>query len=611
MAQDTRKDTRAPVSLKVRFKSATVDEFIEQYSTDISRGGIFIKSKAPMPVGTLLKFEFELKDNSPLIHGVGRVVWKRDLDPARPDMPPGMGIKFIKMDSQSRAVVERIVGGRPDSAPDDHRIATPARPQVAARAAAASSSDGDEEQRTMVSKVPELMAQAIAQMPGGKETVVAASPPMPMMPVASAVAAMAPPPASPTAEAPAPPAAPLQSGVHTVRASAAPPKDAPPPAASGAGDAWAQPVAELESDREALAYEPEPPPPRVTVRPPPPAAHVYAQSQPAMAAARRPSIPPPPLAQEPNRSPFIYVLAALLFVGAATYLLMNRDETPPLDREAREGEPGTPTPPTKAKRIRPTEPAKAPDAPPPPPPPAAVLATVRVETTPPGAQVWVGDASKGPAPVDLHLPAGQAVTVKARKAGYREASQEVTPAQGAPASVSLALEALPRVLAITSEPAGASITIAGRLEGRTPKDVTLGAVTEPILVRLTRGGSQPFSQTVALDEGWSEVDGQYRFELSATLTAAAVIRRPPGGGGRPPRGGGTEPGGGGTEPGGGGTEPGGGGTEPGGGGAEPGGGGTEPGGGGTEPGGGGTEPPPPPPPPPPNNSPVPDNPFGK
>ncbi len=110
---DTRKDRRAPVSLKVRFKSATVDEFVEQYAMDISRGGIFIKSKSPMPIGTLLKFEFQLKDESRLIHGVGRVVWKRD--GGEEDKPPGMGIKFIKMDPQSRSLVEQIVSQRGDS----------------------------------------------------------------------------------------------------------------------------------------------------------------------------------------------------------------------------------------------------------------------------------------------------------------------------------------------------------------------------------------------------------------------------------------------------------------------------------------------------------------
>src|SRR5687767_7656127 len=114
---DTRKHKRAPVSLKVRFKSATVDEFIEQYAKDISRGGIFIKSKTPMAIGTLLKFEFQLKDESRLIHGVGRVVWKREQDEANgDDSPPGMGIKFIKMDPESRQIVEKIVSGRGEAA---------------------------------------------------------------------------------------------------------------------------------------------------------------------------------------------------------------------------------------------------------------------------------------------------------------------------------------------------------------------------------------------------------------------------------------------------------------------------------------------------------------
>ncbi|MEM7448758.1 MAG: TIGR02266 family protein [Myxococcota bacterium] len=112
---DTRKHKRAPVSMRVRFKSATVDEFIEQYSTDISRGGIFIKSKSPMSVGTLLKFEFQLKDQSRLIHGVGRVVWQRDPSGSTEALPPGMGIKFIKMDPESRGLVQQIVDQRGDS----------------------------------------------------------------------------------------------------------------------------------------------------------------------------------------------------------------------------------------------------------------------------------------------------------------------------------------------------------------------------------------------------------------------------------------------------------------------------------------------------------------
>ena len=105
---EMRKDRRAPASLKVKYKSATVDEFIEHFGSDVSRGGIFIKTKKPLDTGALLKFEFQLHDGSPVIHGVGRVAWKRGEQSARPDMPAGMGIKFVKLDDSVRVLVDRI-----------------------------------------------------------------------------------------------------------------------------------------------------------------------------------------------------------------------------------------------------------------------------------------------------------------------------------------------------------------------------------------------------------------------------------------------------------------------------------------------------------------------
>ncbi len=109
---EARKDKRTLLSLKIRYKSATLEDFIERYSSDISRGGVFIKAKKPLAVGTLLKFEFMLQDESTLIHGVGRVVWRREEADATADDPPGMGIKFIKMDASSRAVVQKIADDR-------------------------------------------------------------------------------------------------------------------------------------------------------------------------------------------------------------------------------------------------------------------------------------------------------------------------------------------------------------------------------------------------------------------------------------------------------------------------------------------------------------------
>ena len=116
----TRKEKRTPVTLKIKFKSATLDQFIERYSVDVSQGGIFIRTKDPLAVGTQLRFEFQLQDASPLISGDGTVVWTREFDPSRTGVAPGMGVRFDRLLPESQGVLEQILirksGGKvPDS----------------------------------------------------------------------------------------------------------------------------------------------------------------------------------------------------------------------------------------------------------------------------------------------------------------------------------------------------------------------------------------------------------------------------------------------------------------------------------------------------------------
>jgi|GEM_PF-1507897 len=119
MNQQTRKDQRARImSLRVRYKSATVDQFIEHHAHNVSRGGMFIKTDAPLAAGTLLKFEMRLRGNEALMAGVGRVAWQRDRAQATPDNPAGMGIKFIKLEEASRAVLDRLVAERLETSAD-------------------------------------------------------------------------------------------------------------------------------------------------------------------------------------------------------------------------------------------------------------------------------------------------------------------------------------------------------------------------------------------------------------------------------------------------------------------------------------------------------------
>lgn len=113
--KDSRRDPRAKVlSMTVRYKSATVAEFKENHSYDVSRGGLFIKTSSPFPPGTLLKFEVRIAEEQKVMMGVGRVTWKRE-EAQGPEKPAGMGVKFIKLDDESTKLIDELVTTREDA----------------------------------------------------------------------------------------------------------------------------------------------------------------------------------------------------------------------------------------------------------------------------------------------------------------------------------------------------------------------------------------------------------------------------------------------------------------------------------------------------------------
>jgi len=114
---NTRQGKRTPVTLKIKFKSETLEQFIERYAVDVSQGGIFIRTKEPLAVGTQMRFEFQLRDASPLIAGEGTVVWTRENDPSRPAIAPGMGVRFDRLAEGSQTVLERILAEKAKQAP--------------------------------------------------------------------------------------------------------------------------------------------------------------------------------------------------------------------------------------------------------------------------------------------------------------------------------------------------------------------------------------------------------------------------------------------------------------------------------------------------------------
>lgn len=111
--EENRKERRKALSLRIKFKSETFGAFLERYSTDVSEGGIFIRTKKPLDVGTRLKFEFQLQTGAPLIVGEGVVAWTREKK--EPGKPAGMGVSFEKISDDSRETLATILSRRPTS----------------------------------------------------------------------------------------------------------------------------------------------------------------------------------------------------------------------------------------------------------------------------------------------------------------------------------------------------------------------------------------------------------------------------------------------------------------------------------------------------------------
>jgi uncharacterized protein (TIGR02266 family) len=110
-----RPDTDDPVPgkpedvVRVRLRYPDLDTFVEKYAPNVTRGGIFLASREPRPVGEVLRFEVLLRQGGPVLSGEGRVTWVKEFNPAEPHRPYGMGVQFLYVDPDARQVLERLL----------------------------------------------------------------------------------------------------------------------------------------------------------------------------------------------------------------------------------------------------------------------------------------------------------------------------------------------------------------------------------------------------------------------------------------------------------------------------------------------------------------------
>ena len=108
---DRRGEPRVPFEGAVRLRYRLFHEFLEENAANISSGGMFIRTIHPGELGSEMEFEVRLDDDFTLIRGKGEVAWVRRPDQV-PGADPGMGIRFVSLPEESRALVDRIVSER-------------------------------------------------------------------------------------------------------------------------------------------------------------------------------------------------------------------------------------------------------------------------------------------------------------------------------------------------------------------------------------------------------------------------------------------------------------------------------------------------------------------
>src|SRR5512140_3387372 len=96
---------RAEERLTINKEFESFDAFIQEYVTNISRTGVFIRAQEPLAVGTKVNLRFTvIMDDIETIEGIGEVV-RVEKD--------GMGVVFRELSGYSKDLIDKLLtGGR-------------------------------------------------------------------------------------------------------------------------------------------------------------------------------------------------------------------------------------------------------------------------------------------------------------------------------------------------------------------------------------------------------------------------------------------------------------------------------------------------------------------
>lgn len=169
---ENRDQGRIAMSQPVRIRFRLFQEFIQEMSTNISLGGMFVATAEPREPGSQFDFEYLLEDGFTLIKGRAEVAWVRS-EPEGDKRPIGMGVRFLELEETSRVLVDKIVdrmhrkGQSPFDVVDGAPPERPEKTSFVRRAPAARPTEAE----STPAPTAESMAESAPETPAVKERI--------------------------------------------------------------------------------------------------------------------------------------------------------------------------------------------------------------------------------------------------------------------------------------------------------------------------------------------------------------------------------------------------------------------------------------------------------
>ena len=106
-APQRRAFSRVPLRAKVRMEFVEQRCFLGEWAVNVSPGGMFVRSEAPVAPGQRFDFDAALTPSGPRFLGRGEVLWvRREWEGA--SRPPGFAVRFLELEDAGRRAIQRL-----------------------------------------------------------------------------------------------------------------------------------------------------------------------------------------------------------------------------------------------------------------------------------------------------------------------------------------------------------------------------------------------------------------------------------------------------------------------------------------------------------------------